>query len=52
MGTMAAPSGSSASDASVGRVTGTLDPVQLRRSLAVLVNGDLMHSTTRKSSFK
>lgn len=48
MGTTASQSGSNASDASVGRVTRTLDPVQLRRSLAVLVNGDLMHSTTRK----
>jgi GAF domain-containing protein len=48
MGTIAAPSGSSASDASVGGVTTTLDPVQLRRSLALLANGDLKHSTTRK----
>jgi GAF domain-containing protein len=48
MGTTVAPSGSGESDASVGKVPGTLDPVRLRQSLAVLVDGDLMHSTTRR----
>jgi GAF domain-containing protein len=48
MGTTVAPSESSESDASVGKVPGTLDPLRLRRSLAVLVNGDLMHSPTRR----
>jgi GAF domain-containing protein len=43
-----APSGSSEPDVSVGNVPGALDPVRLRRSLAVLVDGDLLHSTTRK----
>ena len=48
MGTTAAPSGSSESEVSVEPVPGTLDPVRLTRSLAVLGDGDLMHSTTRR----
>lgn len=48
MGRTAAPSGSGESETSAGTVPGTLDPVRLRRSLAVLVDGDLMHSTTRR----